>query len=356
LLRFLSFFWSATWQVRRAARRHGGFDAVYSPGPNCRQVDVAGACFCQARQLALYRSGQHRPPPASATDWLKLAHRWSYAASVARVEKWFYSLPTLQRVITPSHLLARDLRDYYGLPEERVTVAHSGVDCTQFTPEARAAVRRTARRELALGDDDFAFFLIGNNWLIKGLQAAIRALPQVPRARLLVVGLGAERPESWQRLAKRAGVAGRITFLPRRPDILFYYAAADALLAPSVYDTFAMMPLEALACGLPVILSRNTGVAELTGPEHCLLVSQVEDPAELAAAMRRMMDDHGLRARLAASGALLARGHSWDRLARAVTAELEAVARKRRNEAVRDDSVPQRAVGQIGPRAPVEPL
>jgi UDP-glucose:(heptosyl)LPS alpha-1,3-glucosyltransferase len=322
LLRFLSFFLSASHAVERARRRHGGFDAIYSPGPNCRQVQVSSAWFCQARQLAVFRSGKHRPAPATGVDWLKLWHRWSYAAVVARVEKMFYGLDALQKVVTQSHLLARDLQQFYGLNEKRVVVAHGGVNCEHFLPAKRTALRERARHELEIGANEFVFLFIGNNWLIKGLYHVIRALPQVPSARLMVVGLGAERPKSWQKYASQLGVAERIRFLPKRPDILYYYAAADALLAPSVYDTFPLMPMEAMACGLPTIISRTTGVAEIVGPDDTLVVEQLDDSAELTAAMRRMVEDAELRARLVANGLRLARRHPWDGICRAIAAEL----------------------------------
>lgn len=322
LLRFLSFYVSATRAVRRGARQHGTYHAVYSPGANSSAVHVSSAWFCQARQLALFRSGKHRPSAASLLDWLKLAHRWSYAWMVAQVEKHFYGLPHLRRVITQSHLLAKDLQTFYGLPANRVTVAHGGVSCETFTPEKRAALRQQARSELGLRDDQFVFFFIGNNWLIKGLYHVIHALRSVPQVRLMVVGLGAERPESWQRLSKALGVQDRITYLHKRPDILYYYAAADALLAPSVYDTFPLMPMEAMASGLPVIISRNTGVAEIVGKDDCLVVENVEDHEELAQAMRRISADAELRARLSASGLALARSRPWDGIYRAIAEEL----------------------------------
>jgi glycosyltransferase involved in cell wall biosynthesis len=326
LVRFLSFFVSASLAVQAGEKRHGGYDGIYSPGANCRQVQVSTAWFCQARQHQLFRSGDHRPPPATAMDWLKLAHRWFYAWTVARVERIFYASPRLERVITQSHLLAHDLTHFYGLPPNRITVAHGGVNAAAFDAETRAALRPRARRELGLQDGEFVFFFIGNNWLIKGLYHVMRALALVPRVRLMVVGLGAERPESWQRFSRELGVAERIAYLPRRPDILYYYAAADALLAPSVYDTFPLMPLEAMACGLPVIVSRQTGVAEILGEQDALVVSRPEDLVELAELMRQMATDAALRARLMKNGMCLARQNPWDRMHRAVVDELLAVA------------------------------
>ena len=322
LVTYLSFFLSATWQVRRAGRRHGGFHTVYSPGPNCGQVQVSTAWFCQARQLALFRSGKHRPPPHSVMDWLKLGNRWAYAAAVTGMERLFYASPRLRRVVSPSRLLARDLTAFYGLPEERVRVAYAGVDSEHFTPAHRAELRERARREMDLPADRFVFFFIGNNWLIKGLFHLLRALPHVPDALLVVVGADYERIESWRRMSEEFGVADRIRYVGRRPDILYYYAAADALLAPSVYDTFALMPMEAMACGLPVIVSRNAGVAEIVGKDSALVVENIEDSAELAGAMNRIARDSDLRARLAASGLQLSHHHSWEEFCGAIEAEL----------------------------------
>ena len=327
LARFLSFFVAASLQVRAAELRHGAFDAIYSPGPNCWQVQVSSAWFCQARQLELFRSRKHRPPPATWVDWLKLAHRWTYAAVVSQLERKFYRSPRLKKVITQSHLLARDLRDYYGLSPVRTVVAHGGVNCEHFHSERHQALRPQARKDLGLADDQFVFFFLGNNWLIKGLYHVIQALVDVPRAWLMVVGLGAERPEPWQRYSARLGVADRIRYLPRRPDVLYYYAAADALVAPSVYDTFPLMPLEAMACGLPTIISQATGVAELVRAEDTLTVSRADNVTELAAAMRRMVEDPVLRARLAANGLQLARRCPWDGIYRAIISQLLETAR-----------------------------
>ena len=327
LLRFLSFFASASLAVRRGEKCHGHYDGIYSPGANCLQVQVSTAWFCQARQLALFRSGDHRPPPASAMDWLLLMHRWSYAWIVEKVERVFYQRPRLERVITQSHLLARDLQHFYGVSPERVAVAHGGVNALTFDPGERSALRPKARRELGLRDGEFVFLFVGNNWLIKGLYHVMRALVEVPGVRLMVVGVGIERPESWQRFSRELGVADRITYFPRRSDILYYYAAADALLAPSVYDTFPLMPMEAMACGLPVIISRQTGVAEIVGEEDALVVSNPQETAELGELMRRMASDGALRERLVANGLRLARENAWDRIHDAVLKELVAVAK-----------------------------
>ncbi len=329
IVHFLSFFAAASLAVRRGERRHGGYDAIYSPGANCRQVTVSTAWFCQARQLDLFRSGRHRPRPASLVDWLKLGHRWSFAWIVAGVERRFYQSERLERVIAQSRLLAGDLAHFYGVPESKLEVAHGGVNAATFDPAERLALRLRARAELGLPDGRFVFFFIGNNWLIKGLYHVLRALAEVPEVRLAIVGADVERRESWEQFSRELGVADRILYLPRRKDVIAYYAAADALLAPSVYDTFPLMPMEAMACGLPVIISAQTGVAEIVGLEDALVVSSAENVSELAAAMRRMAEDAGLRARLVTNGRALAQRNPWDRIQHAVARELLSQAQRR---------------------------
>jgi glycosyltransferase involved in cell wall biosynthesis len=329
LLRYLSFYHAASFAVAAGERRHGAYDGVYSPGANCRQVSVSTAWFCQARQLDLFRSGGHRPAPASLMDWLKLAHRWSYAWIVAGMERRFYQSERLERVIAQSRLLARDLAHFYGVPESKLAVAHGGVNAATFDPAERLALRPRLRRELEFPDGRFVFFFIGNNWLIKGLYHVMRALADVPDAWVAIVGADVERRESWDRFSRALNVADRIRYLPRRRDVIAYYAAADALLAPSVYDTFPLMPMEAMACGLPVIISAQKGVAEIVGPEDALVVSSAQNTAELAAAMRRMAADADLRARLARNGRALAERNPWDRIQQALARELLAQAQCR---------------------------
>jgi glycosyltransferase involved in cell wall biosynthesis len=349
LLSFLSFYGAASLAVWLGERHHGAYDAIYSPGANCQQVSVSTAWFCQARQLDLFRSGGHRPRPASVMDWLKLGHRWSYAWVVAGVEKHFYQSPRLQRVIAQSRLLAGDLAGFYGVPQSKLAVAHGGVNAATFDPAERQALRNRARAELGFPEGRFVFFFIGNNWLIKGLYHVLRALTEVPEAHVAIVGADVERRESWHEFARELGVADRIHYLPRRRDVIFYYAAADALLAPSVYDTFPLMPMEAMACGLPVIISGRTGVAEIVGPEDALVVPTPENTVELAAAMRRMVTDPALHARLVRNGRVLAERNPWDRIQRAVEEELLAQASARAGRTASPGHAPARsAAGAAG--------
>ncbi len=325
LARFFSFFLAASRQVRQAEQQHGVFDAVYSPGPNCRQVDVSTAWFCQARQLEILKSGRLRPRPVRLEDWLQLIHRRAYAALVTRLERRFYGSQKLKWVVSPAEVLKRDLVECYGMDEDRILVAHSGVNLREFDPALRKSLRPRARAELGLREGEFYFLFVGTDWVRKGMLAILEAMRKVPEANLLAVG--PYNPEAYHRCAAQLGVAVRVRYLPRREDILYYYAAADALLAPSVYEPFGLIPMEAMACGLPTIITRAMGVAEVVTEQDALILSDAESTAELAQAMQQMLEQPELRSQLASSAMQRARQNSWDKMCEATLGALLETAR-----------------------------
>ncbi len=328
LARQLSFFAAASLAVWRGERRHGAYDCVYSPGANCAQINVSTAHFCQARQRDLLRSGRFQPAPATLDDRLRRWHRSLYANWYSRLEDRFYASPRLEKVICPAEVVRRDLMSCYGASPDRLVVAHSGVDTSAFNRERRWQLRDSARKELGLAPADFCFLFVGTDWVRKCLVTLLDALASVPGA--LVYAVGPYDPEPYRRYAARAGVAGRVRFPPRRADIISYYAAADALVAPSFYEPFGMVPLEAAACGVPSIITRQMGVAEVLDDESAILLDDPADSAALARAMRRLMDDPDLRRRLVSNGEQRARMSPWDGINRATLHAIEETAARRK--------------------------
>ena len=113
---------------------------------------------------------------------------------------------------------------------------------------------------------------------------------------------------------KQHHLDGRVHFLQPRKDVEFYYAAADVYLGPSLEDTFAQPPAEAMACGLPVVVSSANGTSEIIrdGIDGFIL----RDPADsssLAGMIRRLYVDHELRARMGKSAAETTKQYTWER-------------------------------------------
>ena len=141
----------------------------------------------------------------------------------------------------------------------------------------------------------------------KGFPVAVRALTHV-RGTLLIVGDGPDRPKL-EAEADALGVRDRVAFLGAMPyqEIVPYYLAADAFWFPSVArsEAFGLVQVEAMACGMPVINAAipRSGVPWVSPDGVTGLTVPVDDPAALAAAANRLLDEPGLRDRLGAAGA-----------------------------------------------------
>jgi len=177
---------------------------------------------------------------------------------------------------------------------ERTAVAHSGI-ASSFLDAAPAR------------DWGWQLLYVGRLDARKGVQTAIEALPHLPaQARLRVVGgWDEEEAERLRELAARRGVAGRVRFDGQlgRGELGAAYAGADVVVFPVVWDEpWGLVPLEGMAKGRPVIATGRGGSGEyLRDGENCLLFG-AGDGRALAAAVKRLADDPGLRSLLRARG------------------------------------------------------
>jgi glycosyltransferase involved in cell wall biosynthesis len=187
----------------------------------------------------------------------------------------------------------------------RATVVGSGIDPVDF-PVSPPAPRRWSWRLLDVGRLDPR----------KGVDVAVRALAELPpQAVLDVVGRGDPGYRArLEALVTELGLAGRVRFaVADRSRLAEVYSAADVLLFPPTWqEPFGLVPLEAMACGTPVVATGTGGSASfLVDGENCLLVPP-GDPSALAGAVRRLAGDQGLRSRLVEAGMGTAAAHSAD--------------------------------------------
>jgi glycosyltransferase involved in cell wall biosynthesis len=163
----------------------------------------------------------------------------------------------------------------------------------------------------------------------KGIAEAVTALAQLPpEATLTFVGSWDEREEGrLQAQIRTLGVEERVRMLGQRPrdGLRELYAEADALLFPVRWDEpWGLVPLEAMACGCPVIATGRGGSAEyLRDGENCLLFT-AGDAGALASAVRKLAESPELRTRLRAGGLTTAPRHTESIFNAAVESELRA--------------------------------
>ncbi|MFH0953796.1 MAG: glycosyltransferase family 4 protein [Verrucomicrobiota bacterium] len=234
--------------------------------------------------------------------------------------------------IAVSQRVANDMARYYPSCCSRIHMIRNGVDVSVYNPARVAPLRAQARAKIGLDESMLAFLFVANNFRLKGLHDLIRALPivlkQIGRPlRLLVVGRG--HTEAFRIMACRLGVDKYVQFCGSAPDLIDYFAAADALLHPSYYDAFGFVCLEAVACGLPVVVSTNSGASEIMHDRPgCVLIDMPCEPAELAGAMLRVAEPAARETTRDAQWAL-AQEHSMEKNYEAVRVLYEQVSKEK---------------------------
>jgi UDP-glucose:(heptosyl)LPS alpha-1,3-glucosyltransferase len=190
-------------------------------------------------------------------------------------------------IVAISRRGAAEIGRLYGVTEARLTVVYNGVDLARFHPDHRERLRAAARAEVGVAGDTWVVLFAGSGFERKGLATAVEALAGLEdrRSRLLVLGKGDTR--AYRTVAERMEVARRIAWLGPRPDVERWYAAADALVLPTLYEPFGNVHLEALASGLPVVTTTVAGGAEAVS-DACGAVVPPRQPAAVAAALARL--------------------------------------------------------------------
>lgn len=299
------------------------YDLVFSPGINCLDADVIAVhiVFSEfyrrvAGELSLSRNPVH--------FWPRLLHRRLYYGLIMALERYVYRRHDVP-LATISRKTTADLDRLFGRKDHLPIIRH-GVDLERFNPEARNRLRGSARRSVGFLGDHFALLLIGNDWKKKGLAHLLEAIGRLQDPSLRIVIVGKDDPMPYRTWLERHHLQEQVQFLPTRPDVEYYYAAADAYVGPSLEDAFALPPLEAMACGLPVIVSSQAGVSEIVSDGvDGLILKDPTDHEELASLIRRLYENPDLRQRLAENATRTARQYTWDRNAAQMHAVFQAV-------------------------------
>lgn len=222
--------------------------------------------------------------------------------------------------LTVSTIAMEEFRKEYPNLPGRWQVVHPGVNVARFSSPDRTVCRAEIRERYGIGTSDILLLFVGMNFEVKGLDTIVAALARARTARpeanirLMVVGRGNE--SKYRKQTQSLGIAEAVTFAGTQVEGLErYYRAADAFIMLSKFDTFGMVVLEAMAAGLPVIVSHNVGAKDLV--EEGVNGFVLPSPLDAIAAAERItrLSDTELRKEMGAGATQTASVHDWERLA-----------------------------------------
>jgi UDP-glucose:(heptosyl)LPS alpha-1,3-glucosyltransferase len=268
-------------RAARAAWRGGGFDLVQS------HERIPGCDIYRAGDGVHRRWLELRRAAAGPLERLGMALN-PYHRYVCAAERRMFEHPRLRAVICNSAMVRDEIASRFRIAPEKLHLIHNGVDLQHFHPQRRAALRRAARAEWGVAEHETVFVFVGSGYARKGLDAAIAALAQCAGARFRLLVAGRDRDTArYAAQARDVGVGERVHFAGGRDDVQPLYAAADCFILPTRYDPFPNSALEALAMGLPVIVGRRSGAAELVRAGENGWVCDPEDVAGVARLMQQ---------------------------------------------------------------------
>ncbi|HQS30914.1 MAG: glycosyl transferase family 1 [Polaromonas sp. 39-63-203] len=305
--RWVNQLWFATatwWATRR------GYDVVHSH-ENTWHGDVQTVHVLPVRyNLFKGRTGWRR-----VLRWIKVGASPRLLTYLG-LERARYAERPGRKIVVTSESLRAIMQSGYPASSPMISVITPGITMPR-QPESMSR-KHQARALLGLPSDRYCLLFVGNDYKKKGLQAVLGALALLSAdAVLAVVGNPAHIP-TFRALAASLKLDSRVFFLGSLPDVAPAYEAADCLVHATLEDTFAMVALEAMSHGLPVVVSGSAycGIADLlTDGANAMVLRDPRNVEALAKTLEQLIGSPALQETLKAGAVAFASHYEWKSLA-----------------------------------------
>ena len=254
-----------------------------------------------------------------------------------RIDAEFQLVSAVDKIIAPSDSDKSYLEYLYQANDCKVVMIPPGVDVQNFKPMDG----REAKRYLGIREDDRIILFCGRIEPLKGIDSLLYAMrimverePELDACLWIIGGDVSQQPSQWskelqklEKLRHLLKLTSVVHFAGQQPqEILpYYYNAADVVVMPSHYESFGMAAAEAMACGVPVIMTNVAGISGLIDDEHELLVTSVNNPLLLAAQIRHLLVDKDAHAKVSHEVYTTVQDLNWHHIAQKVVAVYESL-------------------------------
>ncbi len=226
----------------------------------------------------------------------------------------------LPLIMPVSNLGKVELQKAFNLPDSRIQVIHPGITVKRYLEPDQCKCRREIRERHSLLPDDVVALFVGMNFDLKGLDRIMQSISRFtgrgekhPALKLLVVGNGDFK--KYQKFAGDLGIEKRVVFAGERQAVEKYFLASDFFALMSHMDSFGIVVLEAMASGLPVIISDTVGARDIVEPGKTGFIIAAESYDQSMRVALEAMLQPDLRGEMGTAARRVAIRYDWDQIA-----------------------------------------
>ena len=256
---------------------------------------------------------------------------------VLAIEERRFTRGNFQKIAVMADLVGNQIKSRYGLNDEEVVTIYNGIDIERFNPDKRETYREEYRDRVVVPQNTFIVLCVANDYRRKGVPTLIRAAKRIkdqgglPDGQPLRIGIiGNERHEHehvMSEMCKELGVYDDVKFYGPQNLVERWMGMSDMLALPTHFDAFGNVVLEALASGMPALVSTKAGAAEVVEDGKTgWLLQDPEDDAAVAETILAAASDPERLAQMGKDARAAAEGYSWDHHFEAMMALYEQVA------------------------------
>lgn len=247
-----------------------------------------------------------------------------------KLTKWSeYSIENVTHLVTISNFTKKDLIKNYKISKDKITVAYPGYDEDFYKPLNDKDKISKIKEKYNSGDNYIIY--IGTIQPRKNLLRLIEAFRKIENLKLVIVGkTSGEGKEGWMykdilELPEKLGISEKIEFTGyvEKDELVYLLNGAKAFILPSLWEGFGIPVVEAMACGVPVIVSNVSSLPEIVGDAGLLVNPKSADQIEQA--IRTINTDKKLQEKLSKKGIARAERYSWKKMAKSVIHVLESI-------------------------------
>ncbi len=233
-----------------------------------------------------------------------------------------------KKIIAPSDSEMQYLQYLYNTPKEKIIVIPPGVDVNHFKP----LDKNEAKKKIGLEKEAKLILFVGRIEPLKGLDMLLYAIkvlvmkkPDLNICLWVVGGDVSQKPHLWskqlktlEQLRKALHISMVVHFVGQRSqkELPYYYNASEVVIMPSHYESFGLVALEAMACGIPVITTNVAGVSNLIDEKHRSLITTVNNPLLLASQIEFLLTNNIAHKEISKDIFRKAQDLSWSNIAK----------------------------------------